>query len=90
MNFMNNVNSIENWAKAKNHHSHKILGKRSDTNRTKNILQLKIARIGTLLDKIVQTRQQIANKLIEFQDLINIYSSKFSNFFDKLHKHYEI
>jgi hypothetical protein len=50
MNFINNINSTENWANAKNLESNRVLGKRADDDKTKDIFQLIAECSGTSLD----------------------------------------
>jgi hypothetical protein len=53
MNFFNNVNSSENWAKAKNLYYQRIFPKKSDADRTKDILQSLAALADISFDEIV-------------------------------------
>ena len=39
INFINNMNSTEDWAKSKNLQGNRVLGKRADSDRTKDVLQ---------------------------------------------------
>ena len=75
MKFFNNISTTENLIKLNNILSQRMLGKRSNKDRTNNFLQSLAERTCTSLNEIVYMKEEISKKLIEFSSLKNYTSS---------------
>ena len=79
MKFFNNISTTENLIKLNNILSQRILGKRSNTERTNNFLQSLAERAGTSLELIVHIKKEIAKSRLNFLVLNIIIHLKLIN-----------
>ena len=77
----------EDWDKDENLQVNRVLGKRADCNRTKDILLKLAVKAGTSLDEIVHHRGLVAKRSKELLELKNQYSSMVTKFSNQLLKY---